>query len=122
MCRRTSSQRCWSAGSCSDQLPVRLIDCRELAEIEFAEDGENLSVKDGCTGGTADGVVREQGELPIEEAAGAQATDSGCHAITAHEVKPWLRTCVFRSVLDGEERCRGQMQAVEAASAERLEA
>src|ERR1700722_4032780 len=121
MCHRTSSQRCWSAESCRDQLLARLIDRWEFAEVEFAEHGENFSVENGCAGCSANGVVREQRELPIEDVAGAQTADSGGHAVAAHEVEARLRARVFGGVLDGRDRSRGQMQAIEAAATERLE-
>ena len=70
-------------------LGVR-VDRGEPAEVELAEDGEDFGVEDGGSGGPADGVVREQGELPVEEGAGAQAADGGGHAVAAHEVEAGL--------------------------------
>src|SRR5271157_1648650 len=56
----------------------------------------------------ADRVVREHGELVVQNAAGTQASDSHRHSITAVHVKPGLRT-VGRIVIN-ERLCGRQRQ------------
>ena len=65
--------------------------------------------------------MREQGELPVEEGAGAEAADGGGHAVAAHEVEAGLGAGVFGRVLDGVERRGGEVQAVETLAVEGLE-
>jgi hypothetical protein len=35
--------------------------------FKFAETGEQFSVEDGCAGSAANSVMREHGELPVED-------------------------------------------------------
>src|SRR6266567_8460368 len=41
---------------------------------------EEFGIEDGGPGSATDGVVREDGEFPVEDAAGAQASNSSRHA------------------------------------------
>src|SRR5256885_4649654 len=53
---------------------------------------EQLSVQQGRAGGAADHVVREHGELPVQQIAGAQASDGDGHSGTRINIEAWLRS------------------------------
>src|SRR5579862_3233168 len=44
---------------------------------------EQFSVEHGGPGSTADGIVREHGELPVENAARTQTSDGRSHAVSS---------------------------------------
>ena len=69
--------------------------------LQLAQAGQQLGVQDGGAGGSANGVVREHGELPVEHVAGAQAADRDGHAVAAIAVEARLRTVRLRGPLDG---------------------
>src|SRR5579864_51115 len=52
--------------------------------------------RSGCTSNC---VVREHGEFPVEDAAGAKTADHRCHASAGVDIKPRLRT-VIRIYID----------------------
>jgi hypothetical protein len=68
---------------------------------QFAQAGQQFGVEDGGSGGAANGVVREHGELPVEHAAGAQAADGHGHAVAAIAVEARLRAVGLRRPLTG---------------------
>src|SRR5258708_21152610 len=66
-----------------------------VSVMQKAADGEELGVEDGGTGGSADKIVREKGELDVEERTFADASDNGGHAATPIPVSTRLRPIVF---------------------------
>ncbi len=68
---------------------------RSVCAEKLSLGGEHLGVEQGRSGGAANRVVREQRELPIEQAAGAQAADGGRHAVAAIDVETRLRPIFF---------------------------
>ena len=58
--------------------------------IQFAEVCEQLGVQDGGSGSAAHGVVREQDELPVEQAAGTETADGDGHAFSAIAIEARL--------------------------------
>jgi hypothetical protein len=83
--------------------------------LQLAQAGEQFGVEDGGSGGSANGVVREHGELPVEHRAGAQAADGHGHAVAAIAVEARLRAIVLRRPLDGLIGSGGQSLAGERA-------
>ena len=77
--------------------------------FKFAQAGQQLGVEDGGSGGAANGVVREHSELPIEQAAGAQAADGDGHAAAAIAVEAGLRAVGLRGPLHRLLGSDGQM-------------
>src|SRR6202041_2985588 len=69
--------------------------------LKLSQAGEQLCVQDGGAGGSANGVVREHGELPVEYRAGAQAADGDGHAVAAIAVQARLRPVGLRRPLHG---------------------
>src|SRR3954468_18196862 len=53
---------------------------------------KKLGIQQGSTGGAADHIVREHGELPVEKIAGAQAADRNRHTGTGINIEPRLWT------------------------------
>ena len=74
---------------------------------------QQFGVQDGGSGGSANGVVREHGELPVEHVAGAQAADGDGHAVAAIAIEARLRAIRLRSPLDGLIGSGGQILAGE---------
>src|SRR2546421_12423977 len=62
---------------------------------------EQLGVQQCRAGGAADHVVREHGELPIEQIAGAQASNGDGHTRAGVHVEAWLRAGGGAHVNDG---------------------
>jgi len=60
------------------------------ARSQEAAGGEEFGVEEGGTGGTADEVVGEQGELDVEEGAFADAADDGSHTLTGVDIAAGL--------------------------------
>ena len=52
---------------------------------------QELAIQHRRTRATADGIVREHDELPVQQRAGAQAAHGSGHAIAPHAVQPRLR-------------------------------
>src|SRR5580658_9452514 len=69
--------------------------------LKLAQAGEQLCIQNGGAGGSANGVVREHGELPVEHRAGAQAAHGNGHAVAAVAVEARLGTVGLRSPFDG---------------------
>src|SRR6266571_6376823 len=42
--------------------------------FQLAQAGQKLRIEDGCACRAANGIVRQHGELPVEQVAGTQAT------------------------------------------------
>src|ERR1035438_3902751 len=82
----------------SPALPIRVVD-GALGEEPFGV--HQLGVEDGGAGGSADCVVAECDELPVEYRAGAQAADECCHASVAFGVFAGFGAVLFRHVLYG---------------------
>ena len=83
--------------------------------FQLTQAGEQLGVQDGGSGGSANGVVREHGELPVEHAAGAQAADGDGHAVAAIAIEARLRAVGLRGPLDGLLGSGGQIAGRQAA-------
>ncbi len=63
-------------------------ECRRA--VQFAQLHQQLGIQQRRARRAANGVVREHGELPVQQSAGAQAADGGGHARPAHAI--WIRT------------------------------
>ncbi len=61
---------------------------------KFAQRGQELSIQHCRPGATADGVVREDSELPVKQGTWAQAAHRSGHSLAAHAVQPGLRPVV----------------------------
>src|SRR5208282_2592601 len=77
--------------------------------IQIALGFEELGVEQRGSGGAADGVVREHGELPVEDRAGAQASAGDGHAMAAVEIEARLGTVRALVVEDDLGRGEGQL-------------
>ena len=88
-----------------------------LFGVEFAEAGEDFGVEDGGPGGSADGVVGEDDELPVEQGAGTEAAYGGGHSVAAHAVEAGLGAVDGVVVLDGLVGGGGEVLALEGVEA-----
>src|SRR5437764_175562 len=71
---------------------------------------EKFAVENGCTGGAANGVVREHCKFPVKEIAWTQPSYYCRHTCSAMNVEPGLRT-VRRRIVDYRLfRSAGQLQ------------
>src|SRR3954469_1786068 len=91
------------AAASSTEVPPNLmtIIARSQGAAEISLHGEQLGVEQGSARGAADGVVREQRELPVEQGTGPQPADRGRHAGAALHIEPRLRTVGSSVVEDG---------------------
>ena len=62
---------------------------------EEAAGGEEFGVEQGGAGGSSEQVVREQGELHVEQWTFADAADDGGHPVAGIHVASWLRAIFF---------------------------
>jgi hypothetical protein len=79
----------------SDWLGELILAFGVNAVMEKAAGGEEFRVEEGGSGGAADEIVREQGELYVEERALADAADDGGHAVSSVNVASRLRAVVL---------------------------
>src|SRR5579885_2241035 len=71
---------------------------------------EQLRIQKRGAGGATNRVVREHGELPVQQAARTQTPDYGAHAVTAIHIQSRLRTVVAPVIHDRLLGRRGQLQ------------
>src|SRR6202007_227141 len=67
--------------------------------FQLAQTRQQLCIQNGRAGRSANGVVREQGELPVEHIAGTQAAHRNSHAVAAIAIQAGLRSIALRSPL-----------------------
>lgn len=67
---------------------------------DVAEGLEHFGALEGAAGGTAQGVVGQAHELPIEDGVLAQTADGNAHAALVIHVKLDLRAVLLSEVLD----------------------
>src|SRR3954469_7362665 len=89
------------AAASSTKVPPNFmtIIARSQGAAEISLHGEQLGVEQGSAGGAADGVVREQRELPVEQRTRPQPADSRRHPSAALHIEPGLRA-VGRGVVE----------------------
>ena len=75
---------------------------------KLAQRGQELPIQHRRSRSTADGVVGEHGELPVQKRARPQAAYRGSHALAAHAVQPRLRPVFGRTELYRLDRRGGQ--------------
>jgi len=85
----------------SDWLGELILAFGVNAVVEEAAGGEEFGVEEGSASGSADEIVREQGELYVEKRAFADAADDGGHAVSGVNVASRLRAVVVLKDKDG---------------------
>src|SRR4051812_27031266 len=80
------------AAASSTEVPPNFmtIIARSQGAAEISLHGEQLGVEQGSARGAADGIVREQRELPVEQRTGPQPADGRRHAGAAFHIEPRL--------------------------------
>src|ERR1035441_4379077 len=69
--------------------------------FQLAQACQQFGVQNSRARGAANSVVRQHHELPVQQAAGAQATHGHRHSIAAIAVETGLGAIILRSPLDG---------------------
>src|SRR6185437_10266553 len=117
--RTIVATRSMARASCTEVPPNFITIMAALpaaGSIEISLRFEQFAVQNGCTGRTADSVVGEHGESPVEYVAGSQPPNHGRHAASTVSIKPRLRPVRSRIVVDGLLRCRRQIELLRRAA------
>src|ERR1700740_3091850 len=84
-----------------DRLRLCGFGSRDAVAREEAAGGEELGVEKRGAGGSAQQVVREQGEFDVEERTFADSANGGGHAVAGVDITAGLRAVFFVEDDDG---------------------